>query len=41
MKPDDDASQWQIQKPVHEGAGVPLAAQEDEELRPCLGLQDV
>ena len=41
MKPDDDASQWQIQKPVHEGAGFPLAAQEDEELRPRLGLQDV
>src|SRR5437588_3853745 len=26
MKPDDDASQWQIQKPVREGAGFPLAS---------------
>src|SRR5215208_4119291 len=41
MKPDDDAAQWQIEKPVHEGAGFPLAAQEDEEFRPRLGLQDV
>src|SRR5438093_13612901 len=41
MKPDDEASQRQIQKPVHEGAGFPLAAQEDEELNPGLGLQDV
>lgn len=41
MKPDDDACQWQIQKPVHEGAGFPFAAQEDEELRPRPGLQDV
>jgi hypothetical protein len=41
MKSDDDASQWQIQKPVYEGAGFPFAAQEDEELRPALGLQDV
>ena len=41
MKRDDDASQGQIQKPVHERAGFPLAAQEYEELRPGLGLQDV
>ena len=41
MKRDDDACRLLIQKPVHEGAGVPLAAQEDEELRPGLGLQDV
>ena len=41
MKPDDDGSQWQIQKPVHEGARFPLAAQEDKELHPGLGLQDV
>ena len=41
MKPDDDACQWQIQKPVHEGAGFPLASQEDEELHPGLGLQEV
>ena len=26
MKPDDDGSEWQIQKPVHEGAGFALAA---------------
>src|SRR5205814_4152217 len=41
MKRDDDASQWQIQKPVHEGAGFSLAAQEDEEFSPGPGLQDV
>jgi hypothetical protein len=41
MKRDDDGSQWQIQKPVHEGAGFPLAAQKDEELHRGLGLQDM
>src|SRR5215208_896659 len=41
MKHDDDAAQWQIEKPDHEGAGFPLAAQEDEELHPGLGLHDV
>ena len=35
----DDGCQWQIQESVHEGAGFSLAAQEDEELRPGLGLQ--
>jgi hypothetical protein len=41
MKPDDDGSQWQIQKPVHEGARLSLAAQEDKELHPRLRLQNV
>jgi hypothetical protein len=26
MKPNDDASQWQIQKPVHESTGFPSSA---------------
>src|SRR5262245_40330897 len=41
MKPDDDPSEWQVQKPVHEGARWPLAAEEHEEIHPGLGLHDV
>src|SRR4051794_7644296 len=41
MKHDDEACQRQVQKPVHERTGFSVAAQEDEELHPCPGLQDV
>jgi len=41
MEPDDEGSHRKIQKPVHEGAGFPLAAQEDEEFHPRPGSQDV
>ena len=41
MKPDDDGCQWQIQKPVHECADFPLGSQEDEELGPDPGLEEV
>jgi hypothetical protein len=41
MKHDDQACQWQVQKPVHEGASFSMATYEDEELHPCSGLQDV
>jgi hypothetical protein len=41
MKRDDEGSERQIQKPVHESPGFALPAQEDEEIHPGLRLQDV
>jgi hypothetical protein len=39
MKPDDDACQWQIQKPVHEGAGFPLPRRRMKNSAQALGCK--